>query len=266
MPYLDLESIRMYYTVHGAEGRETVILLHGLGSCGEDWMLQIPVLEGDYRVLTPDLRGHGQSSLGAGWPTVADMARDVGDLLDALQAGPAHVVGLSLGGAVALQLAVDRPDQVRSLAAVNTFARLRTGLKGLPRVLGRIALVLIGDMKRVGQLVAAGIFPRPEQQALREIAAARIAANPRSAYLRVLWAVMRFDLRPRLAEVRAPTLVVAGEADTTVPMQAKRELARRIAGARLAVVPNSGHVTPLDAPQAFNSLLLEFLAGAGGQD
>ncbi len=107
--------------------------------------------------------------------------------------------------------------------------------------------------------MARGLFPLPGQRPVREAAAKRIASNPRGAYLRTVGAILRFDVRERLAEIRVPTLVVAGAGDRTVPLSAKREIARSIAGARLEVIEGSGHATPLDAPEAFNALLLGFL-------
>jgi pimeloyl-ACP methyl ester carboxylesterase len=116
--------------------------------------------------------------------------------------------------------------------------------------------------------VARGLFPLLSQKPVREAAAQRIASNRRGAYLRTVGAILRFDVRHRLAEIRVPTLVVAGSGDRTVPLSVKREIARSIAGARLEVIEGSGHATPLDAPVAFNALLIRFLeeveAGAKG--
>jgi 3-oxoadipate enol-lactonase len=235
-------------------------LLHGLGSCGDDWPLQLPALEPRYRVLTLDLPGHGASPLLRGWPSVGFMADEVARLLEALEEPPVHLVGLSLGGAVSLQLAVDHPDRVRSLTAVNAFARLRPHVGGLGRGLVRMALLAFGPMAAMGRWVADGLFPGADQSILRQAAAQRIAANPRRAYLQAIAAVSRFDLRRRLKDIACPTLIVAGERDATVPMRAKVELAEGIPGARLEVIPASGHATPLDAPEAFNNLLLRFLS------
>ncbi len=259
MPFLDTRGLRLHYDLHNPQGLSTVVLLHGLGSCGDDWPFQLPALTPRYRVLTPDLPGHGRSTLAPGWPTVGDYARAVVDLLDGVGERAAHFVGLSLGGAVALQCALDAPGRVRSLTIVNSFARLRSGVVGSGRGLLRLTLVLFGPMSWVGRWVAAGLFPRAEQAALRQAAAARLASNPRRAYRAALAAAARFDVRARLRDISCPTLIVAGDGDRTVPLAAKRELAEGIPGARLAVVPDSGHATPLDQPEAFNALLLQFL-------
>jgi pimeloyl-ACP methyl ester carboxylesterase len=238
-----------------------VLLLHGLGSCGEDWGLQVPALRANYSLVLPDLRGQGRTPMPPGWPSIADLAADVRTLLDDLGLASVHVVGLSLGGAVALQLAADDSRRVRSLTAVNTFARLRVARGAARRGAERTWLAATGRMHELGRRVALGLFPEEGQEPLRRAAARRLAENRPSDYLRLLMAVGRFDLRPRLAGIRSPTLVVAGGEDTTVPMACKLELVRGIHGARLQVFPGSRHVTPLDRSPEFNTCLLEFLAG-----
>lgn len=263
--------VLLHHRRHAAQapGASTVVLLHGLGSCGDDWGLQLPALLPSYDVLAPDLRGQGQSPMPSGWPTIEAMAADVWLLLDTLRIQSAHVVGLSLGGAVALQMAVDAPERVRSLVAVNTFARLRTPRGGTGRMINRLWLAATGRMDELGRRVAAGLFPHPNQDALRSVAAARLAGNPRECYLKLMAAVARFDLRDRLSGIRAPTLVVAGEQDATVPFECKLELAERIVSARLERIPGSGHATPLDQPSRFNAVIVGFLEsvedGASGQ-
>jgi len=263
MPHLDYDGLRLHYTLHGLGGRgaPTIVLLHGLGSCGDDWLFQLPTLTPRYPVLTLDLPGHGGSSLPRGGFSTAALARPVAGLLGSLSLTPAHVVGLSLGGVVALQLALDAPSKVRSLVLVNSFARLSQPPRSVLRGLVRVALLLAAPMSWTGAWVGSGLFPRPDQRPLREAAAQRIASNSRAAYLRMMGAVLRSDLSGRLGEIRVPTLVVAGSEDRTVPLPAKVGIARGIEGARLEVIEGSGHATPIDAAEAFNSLLLEFLDG-----
>jgi pimeloyl-ACP methyl ester carboxylesterase len=232
-----------------------VLLLHGLGSSGDDWAPQVDALGDRYRVLTVDLPGHHRSARPRGSLSVARMAAAVDALLRRLAIDRAHVVGLSLGGCVALTLALAAPPRVRSLVIVNSFARLRPdGARAAFRALGRALLALGAPMSVVAAYVAREAFPRADQVDLRAAARARIAA---------LAAMARFDVSARLGEIRCPTLVVAGERDTTVAMAAKQTLADTIPGARLALVAGSGHVTPHDDPAAFNRLLLEHLAAQG---
>jgi len=258
MPYHDIDGLRIHYQVHGSG--PAVLLLHGMGSCAEDWPFQFATLADRYTVLACDLRGHGQTDAPRGPYTIGQMADDVAGLLAGLEVDAAHVVGLSLGGLVAQALAIDRPARVHSLVLVNTFARLRPqGLRGWAYLLSRALAMAFGGLEAQADVVARGVFPHPEQEPLRQMAAARLKANDPAAYRAVMRAVMRFDSRRDLARIGVPTLVIAGADDTTVSLAAKRELAARIAGARLEVLVDSGHASPLDRPEAFNRLLVEFL-------
>jgi pimeloyl-ACP methyl ester carboxylesterase len=251
-------------------GRGTkVVLLHGLGSSAEDWLFQVPALGRRHSVAAVDLPGHGGVPSLPGWPSVADYAAEVAAAMGERGAGPAHIVGLSLGGAVALQLAVDAPTRVRSLSLINTFAKFRLTFAAWLRGAVRLGLGLTGRMDWLGAWVASGLFPRPDQAALRQVAAARIAANDRRGYLQGLRAAARFDLGPRLGTIRVPTLVVSGTADTTVPTSSSRALASRIPGAQLQLLEGAGHVASVDAPEALNDMLLSFLEkvdAASGQE
>lgn len=250
------------YRLLGSDG-PLVVLLHGLGSRGDDWLFQVEALREGFRSLTIDLPGHGDSPPPAGWPTIADMAGQVSRIIEQTSGGAAHLVGLSLGGGVALQLAADRPARVRSLTIVNASATLGGGLRRIPESLVRIALLGAGRMQWLGAWVARGLFPSAEQFELRRAAATRIGSNSRLCYLKAVLAVLRYDLRARVQAIRMPTLVVAGEHDTTIPLRDKRWLATAIRGARLVVIRGSRHATPLDAPQAFNRELLIFLEEVG---
>jgi 3-oxoadipate enol-lactonase len=241
-----------------------VLLLHGLGSSGDDWAPQVAALADRYRVLAVDLPGHHRSARPPGDLTIERMAAGVEDLLDRLAIEAAHVIGLSLGGCVALALALDAPSRVRSLVVVNAFARWQTaGIRGAARGMRRAVLAMAAPMRVLASAVAREAFPEPEQITLRQAAVARLTANSRRHYLACLAALVRFDVRDRLGEIRCPTLVVAGAHDTTVPFAAKVLLARSIPGARISVVDGSGHVTPGDQPQVLNELILGHLARLG---
>ncbi len=199
--------------------------------------------------------------MSSGWPRIPDYAADVASLLETLDHAPVHVVGLSLGGAVALQLSVDHPERVLSLLLVNAFARLRPSPRRTLRGAVRLALLGLGRMDLLGRWVASGLFPSEDQAEMRRLVAARLKETSRRGYAQAIYAITRFDLRARLSAIQAPTLVVAGEEDTTVPLKAKVELAAGIPGARMVRIEGSGHATPIDAIERFNRVMLEFLEG-----
>jgi len=125
MPQAAINGITLHYLDEGLG--EPLVLLHGLGSCGEDWVLQTQFFAPRFRVIAPDLRGQGRSSKPPGHYSIAQLATDVTALLGALSIDSAHLVGLSLGGLVAQQIAIDTPRRARSLTLTNTFAYLLGG-------------------------------------------------------------------------------------------------------------------------------------------
>ena len=262
MPTLDIDGTALAWDESGPPSAATpsVVLLHGLGARAGDWSLQIPALAGRYHVVAVDLPGHGRSALPRERLTIDGIASRVSALVSHVSTGPVHLVGLSLGGCVALALAAQAPERVRSLTLVNAFARLRpAGPRAALRVLVRLALVAMAPMPVVAAHVARGLFPKREQRDLCERAVASLGATPRASYVAGLRALARFDARARLAAVRCPTLIVVGDRDATVPRSATEALRAGIVGARLVVVADSGHATTHDQPETLNRALLEFL-------
>jgi len=254
--------VKLHYLQRALEHPETVLLLHGMGSCGEDWELQFPALTPRYRVLAPDAQGHGHSPKLPGPYSISQMAADVAALLDDLQIPRVHVIGLSMGGCIAQQLALSHPNRVRSLVLVNTFAKIRpAGLGGLRRFFQRMWAVQFGGIRDVGMPLLDGLFPKPEQAELRRLGLERFLANNTSkeVYRAVLRATVGFDSRRHLHRITAPTLVVAGDRDLTVPLACKQELHRLIPHSQLVLIPDSGHATPIDQVERFNEVLLDFL-------
>ncbi len=253
-------GLRLRYECSG-EG-PAVLLLHGIGASAGEWDFQLPSLETDHTVIRLDLRGHGLSELGAAF-TIADLATDAAALLDHLDVAQAHVIGHSLGGTVALSLALDYPERVRSLTLANTFARWRpaSSVSG-ERALRRLWFLARGDLPALNAFIAEGMFPGPELAALRHGAIERLNANLRPDTRRVLWrtllAVAGFDERGRLGRVAAPTLVVIAGRDNTVSPTCSEELATGIPLAQRLVLANAGHGLPMETPRVFNAAWRRF--------
>jgi pimeloyl-ACP methyl ester carboxylesterase len=262
MPFAAINGIQLRYEAHGAGADRRgapVLFLHGLGSCADDWALQVPVFARHYHTLSVDLRAHGQSHF-TGALTVEQMAADVAALLAHLDAAPAHIVGLSMGGCAALALGIYHAALARSLTLVNTFARLQpAGAGGLWRGAQRLWLLQFRPIREMAEYVAAGLFPKPEQGLLREAAVASLGRNSRATYWAALRAIRRFDVRAKLNGIRCPTLVVLGDRDRTVPRGAGELLARSIPGAHKLVLADSGHASPMDQPEVFNTAVLAFI-------
>jgi pimeloyl-ACP methyl ester carboxylesterase len=207
----------------------------------------------------PDTRGHGRSDKPAGAYGVPLFARDIAALLDSLGLQRVHVVGLSMGGMIGFQLAVDRPDLVGTLTAINSGPSL--AVKGLAMRLAlaiRTFVIRAFGPKAMGRMIAKRLFPEPSQQAMRDEVEQRIGANEKDVYLRATRGLIGWTMEARLGELKCPVLVVGSEHDYTT-VDFKRAYTEKIAGARLEVLPGSRHFATFDAPEALAGVLVPFL-------
>jgi 3-oxoadipate enol-lactonase len=261
MPYHFINGIRLRYETWGV-GSTPLVLIHGLGSSADDWFLQLPAFAPHYLCVAVDLRGHGLSDKPAGRYTVGLFAADVAALIHALDLTPAHIVGLSLGGMVAQQLAVAHRQVVRSLSLINTLP----GLWPPPRQIVRMGLRRFTppwrspDMRVVAERVSDDLFPDPALRLLRTQAVGRLAANDPQAYRRATLAVASFWPGPALKRIACPTLIIAGDADRVVPDIYQARLRRALPDARFVSVPGAGHACNIDHAEAVNAAVLEFLS------
>ncbi len=242
-------------------GTPGVLLLHGLGANGSSWTLQfVPLIEAGFRPLAPDAPGFGESRYdGRGW-NFRRIAADLSGLLKELGTGPVHLVGISMGGVIAQQFALDYPELVRKLVLVSTFSVLRpVRWTGYLYFLQRFILVNTMGLSVQAKLVARRIFPGPDQELLRQLLIEQVTrADPR-AYRAAMLNLALFNAVKRLGEVKAPTLVVTGQNDTTVDPLRQKALVEGIVGAKQVVILGAGHAASVDQPEFFNKALMEFL-------
>jgi len=247
----------MHYLERG-RGAPTV-LIHGLGSSGADWAFQAPALAHQGRIIVPDLSGCGHSSAPEVRYSVAAWAAETWELLDALGVPTPNLVGFSMGGAVAMEMALQRPHAVPRLALINSLATYRVDhwTKWCKARIDAAFVRLLG-IERTAALIAARLFPDPGQAPMRARAAVVIGSVPARTYLDQARALERWSAVSRLAQLRSRTLLIAAEYDYT-PLAEKRALAARL-GAALVVVRDSRHGTPFDAITITNAALLAHLA------
>ena len=257
MPYFDHDGCQLHYEEYGQGS--PLLLLHGLGSSNLDWEYQTAVLASRYRVIAMDMRGHGRSDKPDERYSIAGFATDVAALIEQMQLGPVHLVGISMGGMIAFQLGVDRPELLKSLTIINSGpeVKVRSPREALELV-RRWTLSRLLSLDKVAQGLSRILFPKPSQIELRLKIQRRWPRNDKRAYLASLDAIIGWGVRERLAQITCPTLVVTGDRDYT-PVARKEAYVAELPNARLAVVDDSGHATPMDQPDIFNALLLDFL-------
>jgi 3-oxoadipate enol-lactonase len=259
MAFFEHNGSALHYLERGRG--EPLVLIHGLGSSGADWALQVPALEGRCRLIVPDLPGSGHSAAPRGGTSIEGFARALWALCDHLRLERINIVGFSMGGAVGLEMALQRPGAVTRLGLINSLAtyRLDHWRKWLEAALTLLLIPLIG-MRRASQLAARRLFPMPWQSSLRERAVATVSAVPATNYLGTGRALLRWSALERLHQCKSKALIIAAEHDFT-PTEEKRRLAQQL-GAQFVLVRGSRHGTPFDAVRATNASLLALLEDA----
>ncbi|MCM2360758.1 alpha/beta hydrolase [Pseudomonas sp. SR18] len=257
MAWFDHEGCSLHYEEYGHG--TPLVLIHGLGSSSQDWELQIPVLARHYRLIVVDVRGHGRSDKPRERYSIQGFTHDLVALFEHLSLPPAHVVGLSMGGMIAFQLAVDEPDRVRSLCIVNSAPEVKVRR---PHEYWwwaqRWTLARVLSLATIGKGLGDRLFPKPEQADLRRKMAERWAKNDKRAYLASFDAIVGWGVQERLSRIACPTLVISAAHDYT-PVAHKENYVKLLPDARLVVIEDSRHATPLDQPEVFNATLLDFL-------
>jgi len=262
MGMLTVNGTRLHYRNEGAG--EPLVFVHGLGSSGQDWAKQVDAFADRYRVITFDVRGHGQSDKPEGPYSIPLFAADTAALLRKLEAVPATIVGLSMGGMIAFQLAIDAPLLVKRLVVVNSMpeAKLDSLRDRWIYWSRRLVSSWIG-MRATGRLIAHRVFPKPEQGRLRQKFIDRWAENDKQAYLATIDAIAGWSVADQLSAITCPTLVVAA-ADDYTPVSVKRNYVDQIPDARLEVIEDSHHATPVERPMTFNRVLDAFIQRTAG--
>jgi 3-oxoadipate enol-lactonase len=234
------------------------VFIHGLGSSTRDWEAQVPEFSRSFQVITFDLRGHGQSDKPVGPYDMAMFAADLADLLQTLGIGAAHIVGVSLGGAVAFQFALDDPERVKTLTIVNSGPTLGDPAEAQQKIERRVGIVQQLGMRAMDQALSANLFLRPEQASLRETFVERWAENDPAAYVEATRSLLGWDVTDRLGALECPTLVLAADQDYS-SVALKEAYVKRIPNAQLVVMADAHHAVPMEHPEQFNSVLRRFL-------
>lgn len=262
MPTIETQGQTIYYEETG-EG-EPLLCVMGLSADTLAWALQVPAFSERHRTIVFDNRDVGQSSQAEGSYEVADMAQDALGLADALGLDSFHLLGVSMGGAIAQEIALAAPERVRTLTLAVTFTAGGGWARKLSETWGARVLEMPRE-RHVDELLLLNLsedfFENAEAV---EFARNLMLQNPHpqdpEAFVRQLDASSRHNTRDRLPSLPMPVHVIGGERDILVPVWKSQELAELIPGARLTVLERAPHGMTLERAQEFNSLVLDFIA------
>ncbi len=256
MPYVRSGGADIYWEEHGSG--PPVLLIMGLSFTLEMWFRILPALVSRHRVILYDNRGMGRSSVPSGPYTIPVMARDATAVLRAAGVPSAHVIGASMGGMVAQELALHNPEAVRSLILGCTS---HSGLFGrwpdfrcMPRTMAHTRLERERSMVK---LLYADSTPRDR---IDEDINLRVSCNwCQKGFWNQFAGILLWTAYPRLPRLRTATLIVHGEQDRMVPIENGRVLASRIAGAQFVPIAGAGHVMTTDQPERCSEVMTRFL-------
>jgi pimeloyl-ACP methyl ester carboxylesterase len=264
MAIAEVNGHGLYHEVHG-EG-EPLLCVHGLACDTLAWIPQVQAFAAAHRTVIFDNRDVGQSSMADGEYEIADMARDALALADELELDSFHLLGISMGGAIAQEIAIQAPERVRTLTLAVTFPAGSAYARRLSEVWGA-RVRQISREQHMDELMlmnhSEGFFDHPEMvEFIRTAMLNNPHPQPPDAFGRQLAACGRHDAREALGALTMPVHVIGGEYDILVPVWKSREIASLIPGSKLTVVPQAPHGLSLERAEEFNAAVLDFIREA----
>jgi pimeloyl-ACP methyl ester carboxylesterase len=242
-----------------------VVWIQGTGESKHSWLAQTNVFSETYRCIAPDHRDVGESSYVDEPYAPKDLAADVAAVMDHLSTGPAHIVGYSLGGATAQELAIARPDLVRSLVLLSTWARSDDWFKGEMRSWQALRRAYLDDeaafLDALGPwLWSSATYATPGRvERFHAFMMAEVPAQRPDGWIRQCDADIAHNAAERLGAVTVPALVIVGEDDICTPPRYARELCALLPNAELIAIPNAGHGAYAETPAVFIEAVAAFL-------
>jgi pimeloyl-ACP methyl ester carboxylesterase len=258
MPFVENLGARIHWDEEGSGA--PLLLIMGLGWPSQAWHRTRPILSEKYRTIALDNRGTGRSEAPTGPYSIAQMAADAAAVLNAARVNAAHIFGMSMGGMIAQEFALQYPNKVRSLILGCTAAGGPQAVRAEEAAL-EVLMTRGQDPDQFAKAVSPFIYDAgtsPER--IEEDTAVRRKWYPSAdAYFAQLQAVIAWDAYSRIGQISVPTLVIHGEHDRLVPPENARLIAARIPGAKLAMIPGASHIFTTDQPALAHSAILDFL-------
>ena len=263
MPKIEVNGAELYYEEQGS-GDETIVFAHGLLWSGHMFDAQVNALKHQYRCITFDFRGQGQSEVIADGYDMDTLYNDTAALIEALNCGPCHFLGLSMGGFIGLRLAIRRPELLKSLLLLETSAapepeqniakyRVLNFIArwfGLRLVANRVMPIMFGEK----------FLTDPSRTEEKKMWREQLIKNHRTGITRAVNGVInRQGVEQYLPQITVPTLIIVGDQDVaTVPAKSE-QIHAGIPHSTLAVIPGAGHSSTIEEPEAVNKEIITFL-------
>jgi 3-oxoadipate enol-lactonase/4-carboxymuconolactone decarboxylase len=254
--FIRAADLNVHVRLDGPEAAPALLLLHSLGTNGAIWDAQAAALSRSFRVIRPDLRGHGLTAVAPGPYSIAGLARDALAVLDALGIGVAHVAGISIGGMIAQAMAAMAPGRVASLVLVDTALSIPPAESWQARA---ATVRAQGMAPLVDGVMARWVTPDFADDPAALGLAAMLRRTDPEGYAGAALAIAGTDLSAGTATLRQPTLVLVGDLDVATPPSSAQALADLIPGARMEVLVHAAHIPTVQQPDAVTAAMRSFL-------
>lgn len=259
MPFTENQGVKIYWDEQGSG--EPLLLIMGLSYPSYMWHRTRPFLAQNFRTIAFDNRGIGQSDVPEGVYPIAQMASDAAAVLDAASVPSAHVFGVSMGGMIAQEFALQYPQRVRSLILGCTNAGGSHVVNAAPEVL-QILMRQGMTPEEAKEAIIPFIYDAGTPRArIDEDMVIRMKWYPTpQGYFGQLQGILAWEAYSRIAQIKSPTLIIHGETDQLVPVANAQLIAERIPHAKLVLIPHASHVFETDQPGVANRAIMEFLS------
>ena len=242
---------------------ENLILIHGAGGNLNMWYHQLPVLSKSYHVITYDVRGAGETESPDTGYSIPLFVEDIHELMIAMGVAEAHILGYSMGGRIAVEIAINYPQMVKSLVLSNsTLQPSRPSRESVEGWRTMLDILDKGDIKKAAEIIASGAFSPgfisknpAEFEKYRNV----VLRNKPDGLARIMRSLVTPAAPPDLSKIRCPVLLIMGANDPNVGGEQGKKAQEEIAGSKLIILP-TGHAAPVELPDRFNSAVMEFLS------
>jgi pimeloyl-ACP methyl ester carboxylesterase len=258
MPWATNDRVRIYWEEEGSG--EPLLMVTGLSLSMAMWGELRPYLARRFRTILFDNRCAGQSDVPRRLFSISEMARDALCVMDSAGVNSAHVVGISMGGMIAQELALRHPERITRLVLGCTHAGGFRSVRARPQVLRLLAAPLMAPDDKLAAMVPYIYHAKtPAERIAADLQLMRRNVPSLRGYLQQLTAIISWSSWSRLPSMKVPVLIIHGDADLLVPTENARILASRIPNSRLIILPNAGHMFATDQPELTRAALLGFL-------
>ena len=259
MPKVNVRDIEINYHEEGTGF--PLVLIHGLSGDQAGWVWVMPEFSKHYRTIAPDVRGHGDSGKPDMPYTIQQFSADLFALFQKLEIRQAHLLGFSMGAAIAQQFVLDHPERVKSLILVSTFSHIDVHLHKafikLRKSLDRGGYSTFFD--EVVKLAFNPDFVTANTHFMEEVKTMGIKINSPTAIAHATEACMKFNVKNRISQISVPTLIISGREDTFTPLALSEQIHQSIQSSQWKIVEGVGHNIYIEKPSVLAQIVLEFL-------